>query len=314
MKHFNQIKVLLTISTLISLVACTKPSSSSESKPYVKPELLEQNITRNGCLNVEALQGMFRPDTIPFAALEVTTDYKPDTDFTLTKTLFHTHAAFDVKDTTTANIFILQQPSQSDCMTATAKTISGELLTFKVTKSSPRSITLVLQKPEDNQTSDYRKEGLERKFQPIRYDIDALDTNHLRVSTTVKSFDAHCRSKNIVIATFQKDYYWSMGGALPTQVNVAESFYNTYLTTIKSDAITNPEVPVPVEPTPTPVEPTPQPQPQPVPTPENPTPLPPPGADVVPNDIPAGYISVSVADLKNLKLKDVREDLKKCTF
>lgn len=312
MKRFKQIKILFALTSLLSLIGCTKPSSSNGSKGFAKPELTEQNISRNGCLNVEALQGLFNPASIPYSALEVTTDYKPDTDFTLTKTLFHTHAAFDVKDTTTSNIFILNQPTQSDCLTAQAKTVSGELLTFKVTKSSANSISLSLQKPADTQTSEYRKEGLERKFQPIRYDIEALDNNHLRVSTTVKSFDAHCRSGNVIIATIQKDYYWTLNGTLPTQVNVAENFYNTYLKTIKSDVITNPEVPVPTEPIP---EPTPTPAPEnPTPTPENPTPLPPPGAEVVPTDIPAGYVSISVADLKNLKMKEVREDLAKCTF
>jgi len=304
MKQFTLIKVLFSISLILAFTGCTNSSSSNGSGKFTKPELTAQNISRNGCLNIEAVQSLFRPDSNGYPALEVTTDYKPDSDFTSAKTLFHTHAAFDVRDTSTSSIFILQQSTQSDCLTAQAKTASGELLTFKIMKSSPTSISLSLQKPDETQTSTYRKEGLERKFQPIRYDIEVLDNSHLRVNTTVKSFDAHCRSKNIIIASIQKDYYWNPSGSLPSQVIVAESFYNTYLTTVKSDVAPTPEVPIPTEPVPTPQ-----------PTPENPTPVPPvPGADVVPADLPAGYISVSVDDLRILKAKAAREDISRCTY
>jgi hypothetical protein len=284
MKHLNFFKIILT-ATLIFAAGCSKSSKSKESGTFAPPELKEQNIARDGCLNVEALQSLFRPDSISYVALEVATDYKPDSDFTTAKTLFHTNAAFDLRDLATSRIFILNQPIQSDCTTVHARTVSGEKLTFKITRSTPSSISMSLQKPDDSASiSTYRKEGLEKKFQPIRYEIEALEDTHLRVITTFKSFDAHCRSKNIIIASIQNDYFWAYGGSeIPTQINVAEEFYKSLLSSFKADAVINPLPPLP-------------------------------GSDGIPADLPSGYVSVSVEDLRNLKLKEVREDLKKCTY
>ena len=236
------------------------------------------------------------------------------------KALFHTHAAFDVRDISTANIAVLSRPTQSDCETVTAYTVSGEPLIFKITKSSTKSISLALQKAEGEAIADYRKEGLDKKFHPIRYDIEAIDNTHLRVLTTYRTFDAHCRSKTKAISTIQKDYHWaSFGGGIPTEVAISQIFYENFLSTLRADGTPLPQ-PLP-EPTPElqvpgpdQLVPVPQPEPgvpqQPA-VPQNPeTPVqPPPGADA-----PAGYVNVSVSDLKTLKNRVVKEDLIKCTY
>ena len=336
MKNFKIAHYLLGFSAITIFSACTNSTSSKGIPHGMIPVLTEQSISQNGCLNVNMLQGLLGPNASDYPAIEVTTDYKPDTAFGTTKALFHTHAAFDVRETSTANLQLFLQPVQNDCQTVVSKTASGETLNFKVTKSSPRSISLALQKPEDAQLSTYRQEGLEHKYEPIRYEIEALENMHLRVVTTFRSFDAHCRSNKIQLSTITKDYYWAKSGdLLPKEVAVSEAFYNSYLSTLKNGNSPEP-MPVPgptPEPTPAPETPTdpanPQPQPvapvtpQPV-SPEQPTPVPAPENPVlpsvhvadaaIPGEVQPGYIAVSVPELKRVLSIEIKENLVKCTY
>ena len=171
---------------------------------------------------------------------------------------------------------------------------------LKITKNTPKSISLSIQKAEGETIADYRKEGLDKKFHPIKYDIEAININHLRVLTTYRTFDAHCRSKSKAISTIQKDYHWStLGSDIPSEVAISQSFYENYLSTLRADENPLPQ-PVPEQPV----------VPQPI-NPQNPETLvqPPPGAEA-----PAGYINVNVSDLKSLKNRIVKEDLVKCTY
>lgn len=322
MTNSKKIQLLLALAILLILSGCTNSSSSgsgSGSNPGA-PVLTEENLNKNGCFNVQALQGLFSAE---FPALEVTSDFIPDTDLSRVKALFHTHAAFDVRDTSTSNIIILSRPSQADCNTVTAYTVSGEPLVFKITKNTPKSISLSLQKTEGETIPDYRKDGLDKKFHPIKYDIEAININHLRVLTTYRTFDAHCRSKSKAISTIQKDYHWStFGNDIPSEVAISKSFYENYLSTLRADenplpqpvpgpdqpvTVPQPEPGVPQQPQPVPEQPV---VPQPI-NPQNPETLvqPPPGAEA-----PAGYINVNVSDLKSLKNRIVKEDLVKCTY
>lgn len=304
MINSNKIQLLIALAILLILSGCTNSSSSGTGSNIGAPVLTEESLNKNGCFNVQALQGLFSAE---FPSLEVTSDFIPDSDLSRVKALFHTHAAFEVRDTSTANIIVLSRPSQADCSTVTAYTVSGEPLVFKITKSTPKSISLTLQKAEGEAIADYRKEGLDKKFHPIKFDIEAVDITHLRILTTYRTFDAHCRSKAKAISTIQKDYYWgSLGSGIPNDVVISKSFYENFLSTLKADGNTLPQ-PEPGVPLPVPEQPV-VPQPG---VPQNPeTPVqPPPGAEA-----PAGYVSVNVSDLKNLKNRVVKEDLIKCTY
>ncbi len=309
MNNLKKIHLFLALVILLLLTSCSNSSSSGGGSKLGVPVLSEQNLNKNGCFNVEALQGLFSAE---YPALELTSDFTPDSDLSRVKALFHTYAAYDVKDTTTSGISILSRPTQTDCSTVTAYTVSGEPLVFKITNSTSKSISLSLQKAEGEEISTYRKDGLDKKFHPIKYEIEAVDNTHLRVLTRYRTFDAHCRSKTKSISTIQKDYHWAaFGGAVPSEVVISQNFYNNFLSTLKADANPAPQ-PIP-EPVPEQPAPVPQPEPgvpQPV-DPQNPeTPVqPPPGAEA-----PAGYVSVSVAELKNLKNRVVKEDLIKCTY
>lgn len=261
---------------LFALIGCNKSTSSDSGISHQMPVINEQSAVRNGCLNIEAIQGLFNTNS-NYPGLEITTDFQPDSKLSNTKALFHTNAAFGVRNITTSDIFILINPVQVDCATISAKTVSGENLNFTVTSSSPGFLSFFLQKSGDQNIPQYRIEGLEKKLQPIRYDIQILSSTHLRVITTYKSFDANCRSGKLITSTIQRDYIWSQQSSeLPAEIALNESFYNRYLSTLIED---DPSLP--------------QPYPQ--------------------VELRPGYINISVDKIRNISLKAVREELKRCT-
>lgn len=273
LKLFN---LLLAITLFIAIAACNKSSSSNENDTsYTMPVMNEQSTVRNGCINIQAIQSLFNMSSI-YPGYEITTDFNPDSKLSNTKSLFHTNAAFSLKEITTSDIHILLNPTQADCSSVLAKTISGEALNFTVSSSSPYYISFSLQKPTDSNLTNYRKEGLEKKLQPTRYDIQILSSTHLRVTTFYKSFDANCRGSKLTASSIQKDYIWGQDSSqLPTEIALKESFYSTYLSTIIADE---------------PILPQPFPQ-----------------ADLQP-----GYIYVSVDKLRSLSLRNAKEELKIC--
>ncbi len=272
MAYLKFINLLLTITLLIAIFGCSDSSSSDKNTiNYKMPVINEQSVVRNGCMNIQAVQNLFHANAI-YPGLEITTDFKPDSKLSNTKALFHTNAAFGVRNVMTSDIFILMNPVQEDCSSITAKTVSGEALKFSITSSSPSSLSFSLQNRTDANLPNYRKEGLEKKLQPIRYDVQILSGTHLRISTTYKSFDAHCRSNKLIHSIIQKDYVWSeQQEQLPVEIALSENFYNTYLSTVTIEEPSLPQA-----------------------------------------ELKPGYIHISVDELRNLSLKAVKEELKRC--
>ncbi len=266
-------------------LSCEKAANSDVNPEAGLPILTEQNVSRNGCLNLEALRTVLSPNT---PALEVVTDFVPDPKLNQTKALFHTYAAFDVKNTTTSEIFFLKNPIQNDCATILSMTASGEYLKYKITKSSLDSIYFELTGAEESNLPAYRSESLEKKLQAFKFHIQIITNTHFRVAITYRSFDAHCRSKFQPVSNIYKDYYWSQfGEPLPTEVKVSKNFYSQFTSTLVPEATisqpVNEDLPILF--------------PEPIPL----------------SDESNHFISVSISELKGLKTRALREEFIKCS-
>ncbi len=232
--HFS---IFFASMVLILLFGCDHSSSSIKKLNPEMPVLSEQNTNRHGCLNIQAFQSLFHSN---FPSLEVTTDFKPDVQMAQNKILFHTHAAFDVKKSVTANIELLNRPIQIDCQSVRASTASGETLEYKITEGTTSSIFLEIENFKDFQKQNYRIKNLAEKLHPIQYEIKIIDEKHFRVSITYKSFDAHCRDQNIFTSKIQKDFYWAASKEeWPDLIEISRSFYKNYLSTIAVDEVVN---------------------------------------------------------------------------
>lgn len=222
------------ISLGFSITACTKASlSKADNLLNQLPILSNQSVSPQGCLNVQALQATMQNQAASFPAISVSTDFDLVTDAGRSKELFLTNSALDVREMQVSDIQILNLPEQSDCEKVTSRTASGETLTYRVTRADVRSISLRLEKNEASDLADYRRKGLNSKLHPLKYDIEILDGTHLRTRVTYKTFDPRCRSSQNIQATLQTDYFWAAGREfLPAEVQMAEDFYNRFLSTL----------------------------------------------------------------------------------
>lgn len=357
----NSFVSLFLVSALVSLVGCSDSSGGGDKAAI--PKLDEGSVSANGCLNLQAVHNLLGSGAS--GAIKVTSDFKADSKLSGKKALFHTNAAFDLRDTDVTSIFPLLNPTQTGCETVQAQTLSGDTLDFKVISSSSHSLKIAVQKATGENLKDYQKDALNDRMHVKEYEFTVINPMHLRVVSTYKGFDAHCKGKKPVTNTIQEDFYWGMG--LPGEVLVSDSFYNQYLSTVNLDGtipdpIATTPAPAPETPAPgtqvppvdsgapidaanpgTPVDPTAPPgdpsvpvDPA-VPTPEAPvvtdpsnpeapgTPAPADPANpggIFPamfrtaqaSDIPAGYVKISVDEIRNLLRKPIKAEYVRCAF
>lgn len=303
--------LILAIVGFCIVLGCGKSTSTTSNQNPTFPVMSPKDVTKDGCLNVELMQGLIAIDTENSPGYQIITDFQPDEKLNSTKKAYHTFSAFDLKKIGTHDIVILNQPTQEACSRVSAKTASGETLNYKVVGSSDSFIKLVLNKIDHNGLSGYRAEGLESKLHPLEYEISILNGTHIRVRTKYKSFDAHCRGKSQPTSKAQTDYIWARTEAyLPSEVAIAEPFYRKFLTTVSGNTAT------PVEPSP---------MPPPVSEPEAPGDTEVPPADETDLSVlrtstlnqvriasQDGYVLVPVAEVSNLLQHPVREELKRC--
>lgn len=325
------LSLCVTVLMVAFVTACNSNSSSDGETKGSFPTMGAQSISRNGCLNLAVIQERLSSGSYP--AVEVTTDFQPDPSLNPRKNLFHTYSAFDVREITTSDIAPLLAPVQSDCSEVQAHTISGETLTYKVASTSDNSITVELVKPKGNdQISEYRLKALQKKMQPTKIKVDILSATALRVTTTYRGFDAHCRGSKPLVSTIQKDYMWAMNqNMVPKEVAIRDSFYQKVVSALKSptDSTYTPE-PAP--------EPEAEPQPEPfVPSPTDPTipvspndpttptipglpgtaeapVLPSPVSFVVANEVntSSDYRTVSLGELRTIETKQAKDEYVRC--
>ncbi|MFN8791518.1 MAG: hypothetical protein ACK5Y2_08715 [Bdellovibrionales bacterium] len=233
---------LLTL-IAFSLLGCDPGARVKKDSLADLKGLEEAEVSPEGCLNVKIVNQVLRSG--PYPILQVTTDFQGDSSMNSRKGLFHTHSAFDLKETKTSSFQILRNAEQDKCDTVVAQTLSGIPLTYKVTSSSPTSLKLSLEKSWSDLLREYEREALKERKIPFELEIRRMGLFHLRVFQTYRGFDAHCRSKKTLTHKIQTDYMWAPSSAnLPSQIMMSESFYRRVLTTINADGTILPLPPV----------------------------------------------------------------------
>ncbi len=225
------------------LAGCNRTSGKAESMGPLLPVIDLKQLEKDGCLNVEQLHNQFQGEAANSPGYQITTNFIADNVLSTTKAQYHTFSAFDLKDITTSDIGIFNQPVQNDCSTLTARTSSGEELNFNITRIMPNSIKLELVRNTNSELPSYRQEALNQKLHPFEYELQVLGSHHLRVITKYKSFDPHCRGTYLATSTLQTDYMWAgRASLLPTTVPISVAFLKTYLRST-DDMGSAPEVP-----------------------------------------------------------------------
>lgn len=267
--------ILFLVLGLVPGCSFSSGGSSAVLENKKMPLIIPQELALDGCINITFLQSRFEESAGHYPALVATTDFQADPDLSVTKIQFQTYASFDLRDIETQDIQFLIQPVQEGCSRVRAKTVSGEELVFQISQQRETGISLSLQDPSNADLSRYRKEGLRNKRQPIRYDVSIIAPTHLRIQTTYRGFDPHCRSQRIVISKIQRDYYWAPdSSSLPIQVGVQQTFLQSFLSTLQPQEAGYYEI-------------------------------------VSQED---GFALVNVSDMRSLLTKSVKDELSKCVF
>ena len=301
----------VTVLMVVSLTACSNSSSNEDKGSF--PNFSAQNVSPNGCLDLALIQQRLNSGSYP--ALAVTTDFQTDSSLSTRKELFHAYSALDARNIATSDIAVFLNPAQSGCNQVTANTASGEQLVYKVTSSSENSISIEIQNPADEAMSSYRLKALKKKMHPTKYKVEILSPTHLRVATTYRGFDAHCRGSKAITSTVQKDYIWGRSAEeLPAQVQVKDRFYQKAISAVKTSGGSFTPLPTPADGTPVDSGSTVTPEYTMPGTPENPW-LPQPVSlatlnEVVPN---SDYRTVDLQEIRTLVAKPAKDEIVKCT-
>lgn len=212
-----------------TFLACTPSSggSSVPEEPAMPSAIALSDITSGKCLNLEKLSRIFQNPLFKVPAAIMTTDLKPIGEMSSSKLNYFSYAAFYYKTAHANELGLFTQIRQKDCKTVQMLSASEEVLTYEVTASSEKEISIKLMDKFRDTMNVAEKKALFERQQPFEYSFKYIDPNHIVFSEKYTTVDVLCTSKKPLTFAIRKDLYWAGRTAdLPQSYMIETSYLN----------------------------------------------------------------------------------------